>query len=97
LLLAVFAPALPAAELTMLDGKKFTGDIVAVSPMEVTFKPTGLRRSTPSRPSTGITLGPAPKPVAAGRAFVAVELVDGTSFSLLGLRPISVNSTLTLP
>jgi len=80
LILLAAAPALLAADLTTLDGKKFTGDVVAVSPTEVTFKAGGIDEKFAVTAINGITLGPAPKPVAAGKAFVAVELVDGTTF-----------------
>jgi hypothetical protein len=96
LALLAFASALPAAELTTLDGKKFTGDVVAVSPMDVTFKANGVEEKYAVTAINAITLGPAPKPVAAGKSFVAVELVDGTAFrcSAFGLKGKDVELTL---
>ncbi|WP_020472859.1 NPCBM/NEW2 domain-containing protein [Zavarzinella formosa] len=80
LLLAVAVPALKAAELTTLDGKKLNGDIVAISPMEITFNANGADEKIPITTINAITLGPVPKPVPASTRYIAVELVDGTTF-----------------
>ncbi len=96
LVLLAGAAALPAAELSTLDGKKYTGDVVAVSPTEVTFKANGIEEKFAVTAINAITLGPAPKPVGAGKTFVAVELVDGTAFrcSAFALKGKSVELTL---
>ena len=76
----VFSPAIFAAELTTLDGKKLVGEIVAISPTEITFKSNGAEEKFLVTAINAVTLGPAPRPVAASVTYVAVELGDGTTF-----------------
>ena len=80
LVLLVGVPVVSAAELSTLDGKKFTGEVVAVSATEVTFRVNGAEDKFAITAINAITFGPAPKPVPAATRYVAVELVDGTTF-----------------
>ena len=96
LLLAVTGSAVSAADLTTLDGKKLTGEIVAISPTEITFKSNGAEEKFPVTAINAITLGPAPRAVAASVRFVAVELVDGTTFRCSGFTINGKNIELKL-
>jgi hypothetical protein len=67
-----------AGELTTLDGKKLTGDILAINGEELTFKtPTGQEKFLVTTVNN-VTVGPAPKSPAPGLKFATVELTDGS-------------------
>lgn len=69
-----------AAELSTLDGRKFTGEIVSISPTEITFKTNNKDEILPITTINNVVLNPAAKPVPAGTRYIAIELVDGTTF-----------------
>lgn len=80
LALVTLAPAAAAAELTTLDGKKLTGDIVGISGNELTFKsPTGEEKFLVTTINS-VTLGPTPRGFETGKPHTTVELIDGTFF-----------------
>ena len=80
LALVALAPVAAAAELTTLDGKKLTGDIVAIKGNELTFKsPAGEEKFLVTTIGT-VTLGPAPKGLETGKKYTTVELIDGSLF-----------------
>ena len=89
LLVMAVAVAVHAADLTTADGKKITGDVVAVGPDGVTLR-TGMAEAT--IPGTDILLVDLGHPVAAakpGTRYHEVELTDGTrllcaSYSVTG-------------
>jgi len=81
-LLAVLAlaPALGAAELTTLDGKKLTGDIVSIAGNELTFKTAAAEEKFLVTTLSAVTVGPAPKQPETGKRYTHVELTDGSVF-----------------
>ncbi|HLW66174.1 MAG TPA: NPCBM/NEW2 domain-containing protein [Gemmataceae bacterium] len=76
LVLVSAAPALPAAEITTLDGKKYSGDLVRIDEAAVVVKTGSGEESTPVPRmlvvETGATFGKPPD------KFIDVELVDGS-------------------
>jgi hypothetical protein len=74
------APALSAADLTTLDGKKLTGDIVSIVGNELTFKAGATEEKFLVTTISAVTLGPAPKPMETGKKHTHVELIDGSAF-----------------
>lgn len=93
---ALFFQAVQAAELTTLDGKKLTGEIVAISPTELTFKANGTEEKLPITSINAVVLGPAPRPLPATARYIAVELVDGTTFRCSGFAVNGKNFELKL-
>jgi hypothetical protein len=80
LIALVLAPTAFAAELATLDGRKVTGDIVAIVGNDLTFKgPMGEEKFLVTTLNS-VTTGPAPKTIAAGAKHTTVELVDGSLF-----------------
>lgn len=80
LAILLFVPTLPAAELATLEGKKLTGDIVAINGNELTFKsPAGEEKFLVTTLHSVIT-GPAPKAMETGKKHTTVELIDGSLF-----------------
>jgi len=76
--LLLLAPAAAAADLATLDGKKLTGEIVAISGNELTFKsPAGEEKFLVTNLQS-VTTGPNPKFPEAGKKHTTVELIDGT-------------------
>ena len=78
LVLVLLAPALPAAEITTLDGKKLSGELVRIDEAAVVVKTGNGEESTPVPRmlviETGATLGKPPD------KFIDVELIDGSLF-----------------
>jgi hypothetical protein len=80
LALVAFAPAAAAADLTTLDGKKLTGEIVGISGNELTFKsPAGEEKFLVTTVNS-VVVGPAPRGLETGKKYTTVELIDGTLF-----------------
>ncbi|HEX3149608.1 MAG TPA: NPCBM/NEW2 domain-containing protein [Gemmataceae bacterium] len=78
--LLLLAPTLRAAELATLEGKKLTGDIVAITGNELTFKsPAGEEKFLVTTLHSVIT-GPTPKAMETGKPHTTVELIDGSLF-----------------
>ena len=79
LALVAFAPAAAAADLTTLDGKKLTGEIVGISGNELTFKsPAGEEKFLVTTVNS-VVVGPAPRGLETGKKYTTVELIDGLS------------------
>jgi len=76
----VLAPAVPAAELATLEGRKITGDIVAIAGNELTFKSGAGEEKFLVTTLHSVTMGPAPKGIDAGKPHTTVELTDGSLF-----------------
>jgi hypothetical protein len=81
LLALALASSLPAAELTTLDGKKLTGEIVSITGSDLTFKPaTGGEEKLLVTTIAAITTGQNAKGVESGKKHTVVELTDGSVF-----------------
>ena len=76
----VLVPAASAAELATLEGRKITGDIVAIAGNELTFKSAAGEEKFLVTTLNSVTTGPAPKAVDTGKKHTTVELVDGSLF-----------------
>jgi hypothetical protein len=75
----LLAPTAAAAELVTLEGKKITGDIVAISGNELTFKSSAGEEKFLVTTLSAVTTGPAPK-FDASKKHTTVELIDGSLF-----------------
>src|SRR5215212_8596466 len=84
------APALSAADLATLDGKKLTGEIVSIVGNELTFKTAAAEEKFLVTTLATVTVGPAPKGVETGKRHTHVELIDG---SVLRCESIAVKGT----
>jgi NPCBM/NEW2 domain len=71
-------PSLGAAELTTLDGKKLTGEIVSIAGNELTFKAGSTEEKFLVTTLSAVTVGPAPKAMETGKHYTHVELTDGS-------------------
>jgi hypothetical protein len=81
IVLVVLAPTAAAADLATLDGKKLTGEVVAINGNELTFKPaSGAEEKFLVTAIQAVTLGPAPKSMETGKKYTTVELTDGSFF-----------------
>jgi len=80
LALVAFAPAATAADLTTLDGKKLTGEIVAISGNELTFKSPAGEEKLLVTTINSVVVGPAPRGLETGKKYTTVELIDGSLF-----------------
>src|SRR3954469_10932034 len=78
--LLLFVPALRAADLATLEGKKLTGDIVAINGNELTFKSPAGEEKFLVTTLHSVTVGPNPKPMETGKKHTTVELIDGSLF-----------------
>jgi NPCBM/NEW2 domain len=78
--LLLFVPALAAADLATLEGKKLTGDIVAISGNELTFKSPAGEEKFLVTTLHSVTVGPNPKAMETGKKHTTVELIDGSLF-----------------
>ncbi|HVK14963.1 MAG TPA: NPCBM/NEW2 domain-containing protein [Gemmataceae bacterium] len=78
-LLVVGAPA-PAAELSTLDGKKFTGEITAIAGNELTFKVGMKEEKFLVTAINAVVVGANPTPPRTGLKHTTVELTDGSFF-----------------
>ncbi len=74
-----------SAELTTLDGKKMSGEIVSIVGSELTFKTATTQEKLPVTAINSITYGPTPTKPAAGKKYTTVELTDGSSFRCEGI------------
>jgi len=73
-------PAASAAELATLEGRKITGDIVAIAGNELTFKSAAGEEKFLVTTLNSVTTGPAPKAIDASTKYTTVEFVDGSLF-----------------
>jgi hypothetical protein len=80
LALVLLAPAAAAADLTTLDGKKLTGEIVGISGNELTFKSPAGEEKLLVTTINSVVVGPAPRGLETGKKYTTVELIDGTLF-----------------
>lgn len=80
LALVLLAPSAAAADLTTLDGKKLTGEIVGISGNELTFKSPAGEEKFLVTTIHSVTMGPAPRGFETGKPHTTVELIDGTFF-----------------
>jgi hypothetical protein len=80
LALVLLAPAAAAADLTTLDGKKLTGEIVGISGNELTFKSQAGEEKLLVTTINSVVVGPAPRGLETGKKYTTVELIDGTLF-----------------
>jgi hypothetical protein len=78
--LLLLAPAAAAADLSTLDGKKLTGDVVGITGTELTFKTQAGEEKFLVTTLSAVTLGPAPKAFETGKPHTTVELTDGSFF-----------------
>jgi hypothetical protein len=69
-----------AADLTTLDGRKLTGDIVSVVGNDLTFKTATGEEKFLVTTIGSITTGTNPKAIEGGKKHTVVELVDGSIF-----------------
>jgi hypothetical protein len=76
----VLAPTLSAAELATLEGKKLTGEIVAINGNELVFKAGTTEEKFLVTTLHSVVVGPPPKGVQAGTKHTVVELTDGSVF-----------------
>jgi hypothetical protein len=76
----VLVPAASAADLATLEGRKMTGDIVAINGNELTFKSPAGEEKFLVTTLHSVTTGPAPKLIEAGKKHTTVELIDGSLF-----------------
>ena len=79
----VLLAALPVAaadNLTTLDGKKLSGEIVSITGNELTFKTAAGSETLLVTTINFVIVGPAPKALPAGSKYIAVELTDGSTF-----------------
>jgi NPCBM/NEW2 domain len=78
---AIPAGSVCGADLTTLDGKKLSGEIVAIANGELTFKTTaGVEEKMFVTAINAIDIGQPPKPPVSGTKFTAIELTDGSTF-----------------
>jgi NPCBM/NEW2 domain len=81
LVVASFVPTALAADLTTLDGRKLSGEIVSIAGNDLTFKPTtGGEEKFLVTTIGAITTGPPPKGLESGKKYTLVELMDGSTF-----------------
>jgi hypothetical protein len=80
LALVALAPTAAAAELATLDGKKLTGEIVAISGNELTFKSPAGEEKFLVTTIHSVTMGPAPRAMETSQKHTTVELIDGSLF-----------------
>ena len=80
LVVLALAPAAAAAELSTLDGKKLTGEIVGISGNELTFKSQAGEEKFLVTTIASVVTGPAPKGIDSGKKHTTVELTDGSLF-----------------
>src|SRR5262249_62013733 len=73
----VLVPAASAAELATLEGRKITGDIVAIAGNELTFKSAAGAEKFLVTTLNSVTTGPAPKAIDAGKKHPTAELIYG--------------------
>ena len=83
----VLAPVLSAAELATLEGKKLTGEIVAINGNELVFKAGTAEEKFLVTALHSVTVGPPAKAVPTGTKHTTVELTDG---SLLRCESITI-------
>jgi NPCBM/NEW2 domain len=76
----VLTPALSAAELATLDGRKLTGEIISIIGNELVFKSPAGEEKFLATTLHSVTLGPTPKAIDAGKKHTVVELTDGSVF-----------------
>jgi hypothetical protein len=85
-----------AAELQLLNNSKIQGQIVAIDPKGVTFKPTsGAEKFYSNNEIVTVDMGIAPKDPGSGK-FIAVELTDGTIFNCSDFKIKGTTAYLTL-
>jgi NPCBM/NEW2 domain len=80
LIVLVLAPALSAAELATLDGRKLTGEIISIVGNELVFKSAASEEKFLVTTLHSVTLGPTPKTIDTGKKHTIVELTDGSVF-----------------
>lgn len=78
LAILILTPVVPAAELSTLDGRKVTGDIVSVTGNDLTFKAGATEEKFLVTAIQSITTGANSAAPASGTKHTTVELLDGT-------------------
>ncbi|MEZ6142865.1 MAG: NPCBM/NEW2 domain-containing protein [Zavarzinella sp.] len=85
------------AELTTLEGKKATGEVMAIGKLELTFQVNGMPQKYPLTELNTVEFGNKPKPIPANATYTMVELTDGTTIRCTSFKLDGKTAILEVP